>query len=169
MSAASTPDITERLAAVLSPAVEGFGLDLEAVELTKAGKHSVLRVAVDKDGGVDMDDIADATRAVSTILDEVDLLGKAPYTLEVSSPGIDRPLTLPRHWRRNTDRLVKVTFADGDPVTGRIRAADETGAALLVDGEEVRIVFDEVRRATVQVEFKPAGRNAVSDDEDGED
>jgi len=140
MSAASTPDITERLAAVLSPAVEGFGLDLEAVELTKAGKHSVLRVAVDKDGGVDMDDIADATRAVSTILDEVDLLGKAPYTLEVSSPGIDR-----------------------------IRAADETGAALLVDGEEVRIVFDEVRRATVQVEFKPAGRNAVSDDEDGED
>ena len=86
-----------------------LGLDVEAVEITPAGKRRVLRVAVDKDGGVTLDDVADATREVSRVLDDSDVMGEQPYTLEVTSRGVDRPLTLPRHWRRNVGRLVKVT------------------------------------------------------------
>ena len=103
-----------------------------------------------------MDDIADATRAVSAELDATDLMGNNPYTLEVSSPGVDRPLTLPRHWRRNAGRLVKVTFSgDSAPVEGRIVAGDEDGATLSVDGDEVRVAFADVQKAKIQIEFKP--------------
>src|SRR3954451_18646502 len=121
MSASSAPgsspaDITDHLAGLLAAPVEALGLDLEAVDLSKAGKRSVLRVAVDKDGGVDMDDIAEATKAVSAVLDDSPLMGEQAFTLEVSSPGIDRPLTLPRHWRRNVTRLVKVHLTDGGTV-----------------------------------------------------
>jgi len=123
MSAPSTKDTTDRLAGLLAGPIEALGLDLEAVDLSKAGKRSVLRVAVDKDGGVDMDDIASATSEVSRVLDDSDVMGKSPYTLEVSSPGVDRPLTLPRHWRRNVSRLVKVTLSEGGEVTGRRASA----------------------------------------------
>jgi ribosome maturation factor RimP len=109
---------------------------------------------VDKDGGVDLDDIAAATGEVSRLLDESDVMRGGPYTLEVSSPGVDRPLTLPRHWRRNATRLVKVTLAGGDEVTGRILAADDDGADLDVDGEPRRIAFDDVSKARIQIEFK---------------
>jgi ribosome maturation factor RimP len=157
-NAPGTPDITDRLAGLLAGPIEALGLDLEAVDLTKAGKRSVLRVAVDKDGGVDMDDIAAATGEVSRVLDDSDVMGNGSYTLEVSSPGVDRPLTHPRHWRRNLDRLVKVTFADGDEATGRIVEADESGAGLDVDGERRRVAFGEVAKAKIQIEFKrPSG------------
>jgi ribosome maturation factor RimP len=154
MSVPGTPDITDRLAGLLAEPIEALGLDLEAVDLSKAGKRSVLRVAVDKDGGVDLDDIAAATREVSGALDESDVMGNGPYTLEVSSPGVDRPLTLPRHWRRNARRLVKVSLAGGDEVTGRIMAADDDGADLDVDGSPRRVAFDEVAKARIQIEFK---------------
>jgi ribosome maturation factor RimP len=154
MSAPGTPDITDRLAGLLAEPIEALGLDLEAVDLSKAGKRSVLRVAVDKDGGVDLDDIAAATAEVSRLLDESDVMGGGSYTLEVSSPGVDRPLTLPRHWRRNASRLVKVTLVGGDEVTGRIVAADDDGADLDVDGDRRRIGFDDVSKARIQIEFK---------------
>ena len=115
----STPkqDATrDRIEAELVDPLRAMDLDVEAVEVTPAGKRRVLRVAVDKDGGVTLDDVADATREVSRVLDESDVMGEMPYTLEVTSRGVDRPLTLPRHWRRNEDRLVKATLADGvDP------------------------------------------------------
>ena len=149
----STPDITDRLAGVLAAPVEALGLDLESVDLSKAGKRSVLRVAVDKDGGVDMDDIAEATKAVSAVLDDSDVMGAGAFTLEVSSPGVDRPLTLPRHWRRNEGRLVKVTLADGDTVTGRVVGADDEHATLDVDGTEREVAFADVGKAKVQIEF----------------
>jgi len=157
MSSGSTPDITDRLAGVLAAPVESLGLDLEAVALSKAGKRSVLRVAVDKDGGVDMDDIAEATKAVSAVLDESDLMGAGAFTLEVTSPGVDRPLTLPRHWRRNASRLVTIDFADAEPVTGRIVSADDDGALVDVDGEQVAITYPSVTKAKIQIEFKREG------------
>jgi ribosome maturation factor RimP len=150
----STPDITDRLAGLLAGPIEALGLDLEAVDLSRAGKRSVLRVAVDKDGGVDMDDIAAATVEVSRVLDDSDAMGNSAYTLEVSSPGVDRPLTLPRHWRRNAGRLVKVSLADDTEVTGRIVDTDETGAGLDVDGTARRVDFADVTRARIQIEFK---------------
>ena len=154
MSAKSSPDITDRLAGLLAAPIEALGLDLEAVDLSKAGKRSVLRVAVDRDGGVDLDDIAAATGEVSRTLDDTDVMGGGSYTLEVSSPGVDRPLTLPRHWRRNSARLVKVTLADGTELTGRIVGADETGADLDVEGEARRVDFGDVAKARIQIEFK---------------
>jgi ribosome maturation factor RimP len=158
MNVPGTPDIPGdiqgRLAGLLAEPIEALGLDLEAVDLSRAGKRSVLRVAVDKDGGVDLDDVAAATAEVSRLLDESDVMGGGSYTLEVSSPGVDRPLTLPRHWRRNATRLVKATLVGGDEVTGRIVAADDDGADLDVDGERRNIAFDDVSKARIQIEFK---------------
>jgi ribosome maturation factor RimP len=152
----STPrqDATrDRIEAELVDPLLALGLDVEAVEVTPAGKRRVLRVAVDKDGGVTLDDVADATREVSRVLDESDVMGEMPYTLEVTSRGVDRPLTLPRHWRRNEDRLVKVTRADGSEVTGRITSSGDTAATLEVDGQRHEIAYADVAKALVQIEF----------------
>ena len=152
----STDQIRDRLAEVLTPPLAATGLDVEAIEVTPAGKRRVLRVAVDKDGGVTLDDIAEATKEVSRILDEPDgsdVMGEQPYTLEVSSPGADRPLTQPRHWRRNQGRLVKVTLADKSTVTGRISESDDARAVLDVDGSPVEVGYGDVKKAKVQLEF----------------
>ena len=151
MSAHATRDL---LAEQLTGPIGLLGLDLEAVDLSSAGKRRVLRVAIDKDGGVTMDDIADATREVSRVLDETDAMGPQAYTLEVSSPGVDRPLTHPRHWRRNTGRLVKVVPDEGDPVTGRITGTDDTDAVLDVESAEHRVEYAAVKKAKIQIEFK---------------
>ena len=143
----------DRLSEVLVAALAAVGLDVEAVDLTPAGKRRVLRVAVDKDGGVTMDDIADATREVSRLLDESDVMGEHPYTLEVTSPGTERPLTLPRHWRRNERRLVKVTAADGKAFVGRIVGSDDQGATVEVDGDEREVAYADVAKARIEIEF----------------
>jgi len=143
----------DRLAGVLTDPLSAVGLDLEAVDLTPAGKRRLLRVAVDKDGGVTLDDIAEATKEVSRLLDESDVMGVQPYTLEVTSPGVDRPLTHARHWRRNQGRLVKVTLRDGGSVTGRIAGSDDTAAALDVDGTTQQVEYADVAKAKVQIEF----------------
>ncbi len=152
---------SSRIADALRDQLAVLGLDLEAVELTPAGKRRVLRVAVDKDGGVTLDDIAEATRAVSSQLDDGHLMPEMAYTLEVTSRGVDRPLTEPRHWRRNRDRLVKVSLRDGDQVTGRVGDSDETGATLDVAGTPQRLAYDDVAKAHIQVEFnRPTPKEA---------
>jgi ribosome maturation factor RimP len=150
VSPAPSPDRVEE---ALATRAGELGLDLEGVTLTSAGRHRMLRVAVDKDGGVSLDDLAEATRDLSVALDETDLMGEHPYTLEVTSPGVDRPLTLPRHWRRNRDRLVTVTLADDETVTGRIGSSDEHGVVLDVDGTERTYAYADVVKAKIQVEF----------------
>ncbi len=153
MSSPGRDVVRDRIEAELVDPLGVLGLDVEAVEVTPAGKRRVLRVAVDKDGGVTLDDVAEATREVNRVLDESDVMGEQPYTLEVTSRGVDRPLTLPRHWRRNQDRLVKVTTADGETVTGRITASSESGVSVDVSGEPREIRYDDVRKALVQIEF----------------
>lgn len=143
----------DRLAGVITDPLAAVGLDVEAVELTPAGKRRMLRVAVDKDGGVTLDDIAEATKEVSRVLDYSDVMGEQPYTLEVTSPGTDRPLTLPRHWRRNESRLVKVTLVDGETVTGRISGSDDERATLDVDGTTRDVAYADVAKAKIQIEF----------------
>jgi ribosome maturation factor RimP len=147
----------ERLVEELTAPLLEIGLDLEAVELTPAGRRRVLKVAVDKDGGVTLDDVAEATKEISRLLDDSDVMGEQPYTLEVTSPGIDRPLTLPRHWRRNLGRLVKVTTVDGDTFTGRVDQQDEQAATLSVDGSDRPVAYTDVDKAHVQVEFNRKG------------
>jgi ribosome maturation factor RimP len=149
----STDQTRDRIAEVLRTPLADVGLDVEAVELTAAGKRRMLRVAVDQDGGVTLDDIADATREVSRVLDDSDVMGQQPYTLEVTSPGTDRPLVLPRHWRRNRGRLVTVSLADGTSLTGRITDNDDERATLDVDGAVHDVRLADVSRAKVQLEF----------------
>ena len=150
------PD-SSRISDALRAPLSGLGLDLEAVELTPAGKKRMLRVAVDKDGGVTLDDIAEATRAVSDELDDETLMGEQAYTLEVTSRGVDRPLTEPRHWRRNRDRLVRVSLHDGSQLTGRVETSDDSGAVLDVSGAQRHVAYGDVAKALVQIEFnRPA-------------
>lgn len=166
----------DRIESELAGPLAELGLDVEAVELTPAGKRRVLRVAVDQDGGVTLDEVADATREVERVLDASDVMGESPYTLEVTSRGVDRPLTLPRHWRRNEGRLVKAELVEGDEVTGRIAESDDEGVTLLVDhraskGAKPKIVptrvpYADVAKARVQVEFnRPAPAGDLDSDE----
>ncbi|HET8961142.1 ribosome maturation factor RimP [Nocardioides sp.] len=157
MSSVRQDAVRERIETELLAPLSALELDVEAVEITPAGKRRILRIAVDKDGGVTLDDVADATREISRVLDESDAMGEQPYTLEVTSRGVDRPLVLPRHWRRNVDRLVKVTTTDGETVEGRIVSSDETAAGIDVSGTIREIAYADVGRALVQVEFNRPG------------
>ena len=154
---ASRTTTAERIEAALVDPLAEHGLDVESVEVTPAGKRRVLRVSVDKDGGVTLDEVAAATREVNRLLDESDVMGEQPYTLEVTSRGVDRPLTLPRHWRRNQQRLVKVTLTDGEVLTGRIVGSDEASARLVVDGAPREVDLAHVSKALVQIEFNRPG------------
>ncbi|MBB1493861.1 ribosome maturation factor RimP [Propioniciclava sp. MC1595] len=158
----------QAIEAVVGPVVEQCGLEVDRIEIASAGKRSVLRVYLDGDGpegrGPSLDEIADATRAVSAALDESDATGNAPYTLEVSSRGVSRPLTEPKHFRRNVGRLVALTLADGS-VTGRISAADGDGIDLDVDGAVRRVDLARISKAVVQAELR---KDSPADDADAE-
>jgi len=146
-----------RIADLLTPILSRLGLDLEAVDLIPAGKRKLLRIVVDGDGengrGPNLDDIAEATKAISVALDEADVTGTSPYTLEVSSRGIGRALELPRHWRRNADRLVAVTTTSGDKLTGRIVSSTDDVVVVDVDGTPRELPYAEISKAQVQVEL----------------
>jgi ribosome maturation factor RimP len=138
---------------MFAPVVEKHGLELDGVHLSPAGRRRILRVVVDKDGGVTLDDVADVSHALSEVLDDTDLLGGTAYTLEVTSPGVDRPLTEPRHWRRATGRLVQVRLVNGGEITGRVLAALPEEIELDAEGTITRLSYADVRNGQVQVEF----------------
>jgi len=142
-----------KIEALLAPIVRAVGLDLESVKVGSAGRRRLLRVVVDADGGVSLDDIALVSREASIRLDGTGAMGEAPYTLEVSSPGVDRPLTDPRHWRRAVGRLVQVTAADVGPISGRVLAADADGVTLDVAGDHRRFGYAALGAGAIQVEF----------------
>jgi len=145
-----------RIADVIRPVIAAAGMDLESVRVTAAGRRRLLRVVVDSDRGVSLDDAAAISRELSTALDTVAVMGDFPYTLEVSSPGVDRPLTDQRHWRRAVGRLVQVTVSDSDgarPVSGRVAAADADGVTLDVEGARRRFPYAVLGSGTIQVEF----------------
>lgn len=149
---------SEELLGVLGQPLATQGYDLEAVEVSQAGRRSLVRVLVDTADGVTLDGIADATHIVSDVLDSTDVLGEHPYTLEVTSPGIDRPLTALRHWRRNVDRLVKVVPRDGDEFTGRIRSSHESAAQVETDAGVREVAYADITSARIQVEFNRPGQ-----------
>jgi ribosome maturation factor RimP len=160
---ASAQDVVrDRIEQELATPLGALGLDVEAVELTPAGRRRVLRIAVDGDDGVTLDEVANATKKVSEVLDASDVMGEQPYTLEVTSRGVDRPLTLARHWRRNTDRLVMVTTNAGDTFTGRIVGFDDEAATLDVEGAQREVAYADIAKALVQVEFnrKPSDQES---------
>jgi ribosome maturation factor RimP len=170
---------TARLTALLEPVLHALDMDLEAVKIGSAGRRRVLRIIVDADGGVDLDDIAEVSREVSAKLDATNAMGDAPYTLEVSSPGVDRPLTQPRHWRRAIGRLVVAplkTHASGDQngngaaqAEGRIVGSSERGVTLDQDGVTREYQYAELGPGRIQVEFGHFDDSAGDDDLGEED
>lgn len=157
MSSAKSDATRDRIQAELLGPLAALGLDLEAIELTTAGKRRQLRVAVDQDGGVTHDDLVRAEHEVSPVLEASGVMGEQAYTLEVTSRGVDRPLTLPRHWRRNAGRLVKVTLVEGGEVTGRIGACDDEKVFLDAEEGGREVAYADIAKAKVQIEFnRPA-------------
>lgn len=144
------------LARVIEPILGEFSLELDALDVTPVGKRAVLRVTVDGDGpegkGPLLDDIAAASRAVSAALDESDAVGNAPYTLEMSSRGVSKPLTQLKHFRRNSGRLVKLWIGEAE-IVGRIIGAEDDAVALDVQGEVTKYPLDDITKAVIQVEM----------------
>ncbi|MFB6944446.1 MULTISPECIES: ribosome maturation factor RimP [unclassified Streptomyces] len=150
---------SERLRGLLEPLVSAEQLDLEEIEVSRAGRRRVLRIVVDSDEGVELDACAQLSRAISEKLDETDAMGDDEYVLEVSSPGADRPLTEHRHYVRATGRLAKLQLREGGELVARILAVDEEGLDLEVPGVKGRrptsrrVAFDEIAKARVEIEF----------------
>jgi ribosome maturation factor RimP len=160
--------VKARVRALIEPVVEAAGYDLEEVGLSRAGRRHVVRVLVDADGGINLDGVAVVSRDISAVLDAAEADGDevvpGEYQLEVGSPGIDRPLTLPRHWRRNITRLVAV-----NGLTGRVVEAGDDGIVLDVDGTRHVLGFGELGPGKVQIEFKRMDDAEFGDEEDEED
>ncbi|MBV9487046.1 MAG: ribosome maturation factor RimP [Frankiaceae bacterium] len=144
MTSLSAPKLRE----VAEPVVVNAGYDLEELTVSQAGRRSVVRVVVDRDGGIDLDDVADLSRAIGAEFDTADATGEQPYTLEVTSPGVDRPLTEPRHWRRNIGRKVTV-----DGLTGRIEGVSDDGVTLDLGGERRDLRFADLGPGSIVLEF----------------
>jgi ribosome maturation factor RimP len=147
----------DQIAHLVAPIVAAHDADVEFVTVRKAGRRSVVVIAVDADGGISLDAIAAFSPEISLALDEADVMGETPYTLEITSPGVNRPLTLPRHWRRAQNRLVKVNKTDGRELIGRIVQSDEENVKLSIQGNDVTLPYTAIDKAVVQVEFGEAG------------
>lgn len=163
-----TGGVGERLEPVVAAAVAGAGFELEDVHVQQAGRTQLVKVVVDGDKGIGLDEIADVSRAVAEALDTRDDVLAGAYTLEVTSPGLDRPLTRPRHWRRARLRKVVVRLAE-EKFAARVGDADEEGVELLVDGQLRRVGYADIEQAVVEVEFKepPAAEIAKLTQEEG--
>jgi ribosome maturation factor RimP len=141
----------EDISAAITPALAALGFYLEDVTITSAGRRSMLTVIVDGDTHLSLDQVTSATKAIGEIVESVQSLGETPFTLEVTSPGLDRPLTKVRHWQKNINRLVKVVLQDGSEIKGRIKDVNEVSAIV----DEKNINYSDIKRATLEVEFKP--------------
>ena len=142
--------LNEDISAAIRPIIEASGNYLEELTITSAGKVKILTVIVDSDSHLNLDQITAVTKEVSEVIETLEELGDSAFTLEVTSPGIDRPLTKPRHWRKNFDRLVKITMTSGKDIQGRIGEATETN--VLVGDQKVS--FEDIKRAVLEIEFK---------------
>lgn len=149
--------LTDSIAELIEPAVTAQGFYLEEVQLVSPGKHRIVTCIVDGEISLNLDQVTAVSRAISELLDEAPIMGDTPFTLEVTSPGVDRPLTKPRHFAKNVDRLLKVKKTDGEVVTGRITSNTESEVVLSVvskkETTEVTVAISDIKRAVVEIEF----------------
>ena len=149
--------LKDQVSELITPALHQAGYFLEDVHIVSPGQHRIVTVIVDGESGLNLDQVTVASKLVSELLDAATFMGETPFTLEVTSPGIDRPLTLPRHFAKNVDRLLKVTKTDGIVITGRILSNTEDSVTLSVaekkDVKEVVVALSDIKRATVEIEF----------------
>ena len=159
----------EELTKLLTPIVAQFGLDLDDLHLSKAGKRRVLEIVLDGDDGVNLDQVAEVSRAVSEYLDSTEIMGEMAYLLEVGSRGVGRPLTKASHWRRNVGRLVDVS-GNSINVIGRIMDFEEPNVTLEVEGKNQIVDISTISRAMIEVEFnRKSNDEEIADEEVAED
>ena len=149
--------LTQSISDLISPAVTEAGFFLEEVQIASPGSHRIVTCVVDGPTPLNLDQVTVASRLISELLDTAEFMGETPFTLEVTSPGVDRPLTQPRHWTKNLTRLIKVTLNDGVIIIGRLTEFDESTAKLVenIKGriKEHAVSFADIKRAVVEIEF----------------
>jgi len=155
--------LKDQIAELITPALQQAGYFLEDVNLVTPGNHRIVTVIVDGESALNLDQVTVASKLVSELVDEAPFMGETPFTLEVTSPGIDRPLTLPRHFAKNVTRLIKVTKTDGEVVTGRIVSNTDADVTLTVavkkETKEVVVALSDIKRAVVEIEFNRKDEN----------
>lgn len=141
------------LTLLLEPVVSNFSFDLDEIEIIRSGGQKILDVTIDGDAGVNLDEVAAVSRAISEFLDNSDAMGDEPYVLEVGTRGVTKPLTKPIHWARNVGRLVNVA-GDAINAVGRIVEFNDPNVTLDVKGKLRTLSINEVSRANIEIEFK---------------
>ncbi len=152
--------LVQSITDAISPVIESAGYFLEDVHVVSPGNRRVITVVVDGTVNLNLDEVTIITKEISAILDESAFLGETPFTLEVSSPGVDRPLTLQRHWQKNLGRLVRSVMVNGEVVTGRVDAVHDESACVIVEAKvphKIELPFVEIKRAQVEIEFNRKG------------
>lgn len=150
----ATRPAQDQLHGVLEPIVTAAGLELEELDVRAVGRRHTVRLVVDADAGVDLDDIARISREAAAELDRHEELLIGAYTLEVTSPGAERTLALPRHWRRAHLRLVAVRLHEGGTFDARVGEAGADAVTVLVEGDLRDLRYTDIAHAAVQVEFR---------------
>jgi ribosome maturation factor RimP len=152
--------LSETIHEAISPVVEATGFFLEEVHIASPGKRRVVTCVVDGENNLNLDEVTAVSREIASVLEVATFMGDTPFTLEVTSPGVDRPLTQPRHWTKNKTRLVRIVMVNGDVIVGRIMEVQDGGILLLVGEKlvtEVIVSFAEIKRALVEIEFNRKG------------
>ena len=149
--------LKDQISELVTPAVSDQGFYLEDVHVATPGSHRIVTCIVDGDASLNLDQVTTVSRVISELLDEAAFMGETPFTLEVTSPGVDRPLTQPRHFAKNVDRLLKIIKLDGSEVTGRILSNTDHDVTLTVTVKkeiiEQTVSLSEIKRAVVEIEF----------------
>jgi len=149
--------LKDQISELVTPAVSDLGFYLEDVHVATPGNHRIVTCIVDGDISLNLDQVTSVSRVISELLDEATFMGETPFTLEVTSPGVDRPLTQPRHFAKNVDRLLKIVKLDGSEVTGRILSNTDQDVTLTVTVKketiEQTVALADIKRAVVEIEF----------------
>ena len=149
--------LKDQISELVTPAVSDLGFYLEDVHVATPGSHRIVTCIVDGDASLNLDQVTSVSRVISELLDEAAFMGETPFTLEVTSPGVDRPLTQPRHFAKNVDRLLKIIKLDGSEVTGRILSNTDKDVTLSVavkkETIEEVVTMADIKRAVVEIEF----------------
>jgi ribosome maturation factor RimP len=149
--------LKDQISELVTPAVSDLGFYLEDIHIATPGNHRIVTCIVDGDLSLNLDQVTSVSRVISELLDEAAFMGETPFTLEVTSPGVDRPLTQPRHFAKNVDRLLKIVKLDGSEVTGRILSNTDQDVTLTVTvkKETVKqtVALADIKRAVVEIEF----------------
>ena len=149
--------LKDQISELVTPAVSDLGFYLEDVHVATPGSHRIVTCIVDGDASLNLDQVTSVSRVISELLDEAPFMGEMPFTLEVTSPGVDRPLTQPRHFAKNVSRLLKIIKLDGSEITGRILSNTDKDVTLTVavkkETIEETVSLGDIKRAVVEIEF----------------